>query len=93
MPKYIAPIFGTVPRRLAQRIEPAGQKESYVKYRKGLTRSKILDFLIEGDSIRATRLIKNWNRSFPQNPILYDDIGVSEITDRLLKKAKKKANP
>ena len=93
MPKYIAPILGTVPRRLAQRIEPAGQKESYVKYRKGLTRSKILDFLIEGDSIRATRLIKNWNRSFPQNPILYDDIGVSEITDRLLKKAKKKARP
>jgi polyhydroxyalkanoate synthesis regulator phasin len=93
MPKYIAPILGTVPRRLAQRIEPAGQKESYVKYRKGLTRSKILDFLIEGDSIRATRLIKNWNRSFPQNPILYDDIGVSEITDRLLKKAKKKAKP
>ena len=93
MPKYIAPILGTVPRRLAQRIEPAGQKESYVKYRKGLTRSKILDFLIEGDSIRATRLIKNWNRSFPQNPILYDDIGVSEITDRLLKKAKKRAKP
>tara|TARA_R110002012_G_scaffold263824_1_gene447057 strand:- start:515 stop:796 length:282 start_codon:yes stop_codon:yes gene_type:complete len=93
MPKYIAPILGTVPRRLAQRIEPAGQKESYVKYRKGLTRSKILDFLIEGDSIRATRLIKNWNRSFPQNPILYDDIGVSEITDRLLRKAKKKSRP
>jgi len=90
MPKYIAPIFGTVPRRLAQRIEPKGQKESYTKYRKGLTRSRILDYLIEGDSIRATRLIKNWNKSFPNNPILYDDVGVSEITDRILKKAKKK---
>ena len=93
MPKYLAPIFGTVPRRLAQRIEPSGQKESYVKYRKGFTRSKILDYIIGGDSIRATRLIKNWNRSFPQNPILYDDIGVDDITKRILRKAKKKLKP
>jgi len=93
MPKYLAPLFGTVPRRLAQRIEPSGQKESYVKYRKGFTRSKILDYMIEGDSIRATRLVKNWNRSFPQNPILYDDIGVDDITKRILRKAKKKLKP
>ena len=93
LPKYIAPVFGTVPRRLAQRIEPAGQKESYVKYRKGLTRSKILDYIIEGDDIRATRLIRNWNSTFPQNPLLYDDISVDEITKRIISKAKKRANP
>ena len=49
--------------------------------------------MIEGDSIRATRLVKNWNRSFPQNPILYDDIGVDDITKRILRKAKKKLKP
>ena len=93
MPKYIAPVFGTVPRRLAERIEPEGQRKSYVKYRKGLTRSKILDYIIEGDSIRATRLIKNWNRTFPTNPLLYDDISIDQITKRIIKKAKKRANP
>tara|TARA_R100000030_G_scaffold95549_1_gene83071 strand:- start:33 stop:707 length:675 start_codon:yes stop_codon:yes gene_type:complete len=93
LPKYIAPVLGTVPRRLAERIEPAGQRKSYVKYRKGLTRAKILDFIIEGDSVKATRLIKNWNRSFPESPLLYDDISVDEITKRIINKAKKKANP
>jgi hypothetical protein len=93
MPKYIAPVLGTVPRRLAERIESEGQRKSYVKYRKGLTRSKILDYIIEGDDIRATRLIKNWNRTFPTNPLLYDDISVDAITERIINKAKKRANP
>ena len=93
MPKYIAPVFGTVPRRIAQRFETEGQRKSYVKYRKGITRSKILDYIIEGDSVRATRLIVNWNKSFPVNPILYDDIAVDQITKHIVNKAKKKANP
>jgi hypothetical protein len=93
MPKYIAPVFGTVPRRLAERIEPVGQRQSYVKYRKGLARSKILDYIIEGDDIRATRLIKNWNSTFPMNPLLYDDISVDEITKRIIHKVKKKITP
>tara|TARA_Y100000401_G_scaffold117233_1_gene125240 strand:- start:72 stop:4055 length:3984 start_codon:yes stop_codon:yes gene_type:complete len=93
MPKYLAPALGTVPRRLAERIEPAGQRKTYVKYRKGLTRSKILDHIIEGNDIKATRLIKNWNKTFPENPILYDDVSVDAITKRIISKAKKKANP
>tara|TARA_R100000988_G_scaffold42864_2_gene21201 strand:+ start:2600 stop:6511 length:3912 start_codon:yes stop_codon:yes gene_type:complete len=93
LPKYIAPVFGTVPRRVAQRIEPEGQRKSYVKYRKGLTRSKILDYIIEGNDIKATRLIKNWNNTFPESPLLYDDISVDEVTKRIINKAKKRANP
>ena len=93
MPKYVAPVLGTVPRRLAEQIEPEGQRKSYVKYRKGLTRARILDHLIDGDSIKATRLLNNWNRTFPQSPLLYDDISVDEITKRIILKAKKKANP
>jgi len=93
MPKYVAPVLGTVPRRLAEQIEPEGQRKAYVKYRKGLTRARILDHLIDGDSIKATRLLNNWNRTFPQNPLLYDDISVDEITKRIILKAKKKANP
>ena len=93
MPKYVAPVLGTVPRRLAEQIEPEGQRKAYVKYRKGLTRARILDHLIDGDSIKATRLLNNWNRTFPQSPLLYDDISVDEITKRIILKAKKKANP
>ena len=93
MPKYVAPVLGTVPRRLAERIEPEGQRTSYIKYRKGLTRAKILDHIIDGDSVKATRLLNNWNRTFPQNPLLYDDISVDEITKRIIRKAKKRASP
>ena len=93
MPKYLAPAFGTVPRRLAERIEPAGQRKSYIRQRKGLTRSKILDYIIEGDDIKASRLIKNWNRTFPTNPLLYDDISIDAIKNRIIYKAKKKLNP
>ena len=93
MPKYVAPVLGTVPRRLAEQIEPEGQRKAYVSYRKGLTRSRILDHIIDGDSIKATRLLNNWNRTFPQNPLLYDDISVDEITKRIILKAKKRANP
>jgi hypothetical protein len=93
MPKYVAPVLGTVPRRLAERIEPEGQRTSYIKYRKGLTRAKILDHIIDGNSVKATRLLNNWNRTFPQNPLLYDDISVDEITKRIIRKAKKRANP
>ena len=93
LPKYIAPVLGTVPRRLAERIEPKGQRKSYVKYRKGLTRSKILDHIIDGDSVKATRLLNNWNRTFPESPLLYDDISIDEITKRIILKAKKRANP
>ena len=93
MPKYVAPVLGTVPRRLAEQIEPEGQRKAYVKYRKGLTRARILDHLIDGDSIKATRLLNNWNRTFPQSPLLYDDISVDEITKRIILKAKKRANP
>lgn len=93
MPKYVAPVLGTVPRRLAEQIEPEGQRKAYVSYRKGLTRAKILDHIIDGDSIKATRLLNNWNRTFRQNPLLYDDISVEEITKRIILKAKKRANP
>lgn len=93
IPRYIGPALGSIPRRALERFETEGQRKSYVKYRKGLTRSKILDSIIEGNSIRATRLIANWNRAFPENPILYDDVDVDSITERIINKAKKRAMP
>ena len=93
MPKYFAPIFGTVPRRFAKRFEPAGQKQSYLEYRKGLLRSRILDYLIDGNSEMATRLIRKWNKSNPAEAFHYDDVSFDAVYKRLENKYKKRANP
>tara|TARA_R100000234_G_scaffold53895_1_gene32319 strand:+ start:5604 stop:9620 length:4017 start_codon:yes stop_codon:yes gene_type:complete len=93
MPKYISPALGTVPRRLLQGLETEEQTKSYIRYRKGQITGKILDYIIEGNSVMPARLIKNWNRTFPQNPILYDDVSVDAIRERIINKIKKRANP
>jgi hypothetical protein len=49
--------------------------------------------MIAGDSRMAQRLIREWNNSFPERPIRYDDINASEINLRLMRKYKKSMNP
>ena len=49
--------------------------------------------MIEGDVTRATRLIKQWNNSFPDRILTYDDIGPDSINQRLMRKYKKQINP
>ena len=93
MPKYYAPIFGTVPRRVAKQLEPTGQKQSYLEYRKGLLRSRILDHLIDGNSEMATRLIRKWNKSNPSEAFYYDDVSFDAVYKRLENKYKKRATP
>jgi len=91
LPKYLAPALGTVPRRALERLEPVGQRESYVKSRKGFERAKALDALIEGDSEKASRIINNYNRAFgAENPLTYEDYDADSITNRIINKIKKK---
>ena len=56
-PKNLAPIFGTAVRRVAQRFATEKQEEDYIKYRKGLIRSQILDALAVGNDKTSTRLL------------------------------------
>jgi len=91
--KNIVPIFGTIPRRIAQQFETTGQRESYVKFRYSKIHPRILDYMIDGNSRMAQRLIREWNGSFPERPIMYDDIGPKAINRRLENKYKKRMNP
>ena len=93
IPKYILPIFGTVPRRFAFRLETEGQKKQYTKTRKGSVRQRILDNLIKGNEKEAVKLIKAWNNANPYGMLYYEDYGVDAIYERLEYLAKKRATP
>ena len=93
MPKYLAPALGTVPRRVAERYKPAGQQKADTKRRKGIVKTKIFEYMIDGNDVMSARLIENWNRSYPENPIMYDDIDADAIYNFLKKKAERRANP
>ena len=97
MPKYVAPILGTIPRRGLERFEKRfapGQRQAYVKRMKQLRLADIKDAIIDGDSNKATRLIFDYNRTFgSENPIGYEDWNADAITERIINKAKKRANP
>ena len=91
--RNLAPIGGTIPRRIAQQFETKGQRKSYVKYRYSKIHPRILDYMIDGNNRMAQRLIREWNRSFPERPIMYDDIGPKAINRRLMNKYEKSMNP
>ena len=91
--KYFAPMFGTTPRRLAQKFETEGQKETYIRYRRGIVRGRILDYLIDGKDKDASKTLLAWNRSYPEESLFYDDIGIDAIFERLENKYKKRLNP
>ena len=84
---------GSAARRVLERFETPKQRQDYVKFRLGRTRAKILDAMIDGDDAFANRLIKQWNNSFPERILTYEDIGPEAINQRLLTKYKKQINP
>ena len=91
--KYLAPIFGTVPRRIAQQAETEGQKETYTRYRKGIVKGRILDAFINDNEKEAIKIMDAWNRAYPEDGIYSDDIDSNAIYDRIIKKEKKRYNP
>ena len=91
--RNVAPVFGSVGRRLLGRLETQGQRKSYVKYRLTKIRPRILDYLIDGNDRMANRLVREWNNSFPERPLTYEDIDVDAINERLMNKYKKEMNP
>jgi len=94
IPKYIAPLLGTVPRRALERIEPAGQREAYVKRLKQVRLPEVKQAIIDGNSNKAFRIIENFNNAFGnENPILPDDWSPTKITDYMINKIKKGQKP
>jgi hypothetical protein len=91
--RNVAPVFGSVGRRLLSRLETEGQRKNYVKYRLTKIRPRILDYLIEGNDRMANRLVREWNNSFPERPLTYDDIDVDAINKRLMTIYKKEMSP
>ena len=91
LPKYVAPILGTVPRRFAEKFEPVGQRNAYVLRIKQLRLGDIRDAIIDGNSDKAVRLIQDYNRTYgSENPILYDDYDADAITERIINRIKKR---
>jgi len=41
----------------------------------------------------ANRLVREWNNSFPERPLTYEDIDVDAINERLMNIYKKEMNP
>ena len=97
LPKYIGPMLGTIPRRGVERFSkkfaPA-QRETGIKYRKGLTTTKVIDHLLEGNSDMAIRIVKSWNRTYGmENPITSRNINPNAIRRRIKSKYIKSIKP
>ena len=94
LPKTISPVFGTGPRRLLQRLWTEKQKEDYTTYRKGPTRTRILDALLEGKRTEALEVLREWNRVYGyENPIVFSEIDYDDMTKRYITKLEKRRRP
>ena len=91
--KYISPILGTAPRRLLQRFETEGQKETYIKYRRGIVKGRMLDAFLEENDKEAVKIMKAWNNAYPEQYFSSDDLSAEALFDRAMKKAEKRMNP
>ena len=93
-PKNLAPLLGTAPRRVSQKLWTDRQRESYIKYRKGLIRGEILDNLMIGNHQGANRSMEEWNRVYGyENPINFDEVDYDDIVERYIDKAEKAMSP
>ena len=84
--KYLSPILGTMPKRLAKRVETPKQRADRRRAMLGITKKKIFDYMLEDNDIMVKRLIREWNDSFSERPIMMDDIGVKEMNKYLMRK-------
>jgi len=85
--KYVAPVFGTVPRRLARLAETPKQRADRRRTMLTSTKKKIFDYMLRDNDIMVKRLIREWNAEFIERPLMMDDIGPEEINKYLMRKA------
>ena len=84
--KYISPILGTVPKRLAKQLETPKQRADRRRTMLTSTKKKIFDYMLNENDTMVKRLIREWNNAFPERPLMMDDIGVEEINKYLMRK-------
>ena len=84
--RYFSPLFGSVGRRALTNLETPKQRADYIRARLGPIKKEIFDSMLAGDEVTVDRIINNFNSSFPERPITYDDIGPSEINRYLERK-------
>ena len=86
-------IFGSVPKQAAKRIELPGQKKMRISGEKGRLRSKIFELFLKKKTKEAVKLIRDWNKSRPNNPFTPYDISDDDMYQYVGRKARIKANP
>jgi len=85
--KYVAPIFGTLPKRLARRLETPKQRADRRRTMLTSTKKKIFDYMLRDNDVMVKRLVREWNAEFTERPLMMDDIGPEEINKYLMRKA------
>tara|TARA_R100000458_G_C8276069_1_gene251243 strand:- start:25 stop:3993 length:3969 start_codon:yes stop_codon:yes gene_type:complete len=93
-PKNLSPIFGTGPRRALQRAWTQKQREDFTTYRKGPTRTRILDAFLDGNYPKGEEIMREWNRVYGyENPIVWSDVDYDDLTKRYITKLEKRRRP
>ena len=83
-------VMGAFPTRFAMRFQTKQQEESYLNFRKGVIKNRILDALIVKNKKQAMRVLSEWNKRHPEKRLTYEDIGIGEVLDRMRKKAERR---
>ena len=73
--------------------ETEGQKETYIKYRRGIVKGRMLDAFLDDNEKEAVKIMKAWNNAYPEQYFSVDDLSADALFDRAMKKAEKRMNP
>ena len=85
-----AKVMGAFPSRVAMRFQTKQQEESYLNFRKGVVKNRILDALIVKNKRQAMRVLSEWNKRHPEKRLTYEDIGIGAVLDRMKSKAERR---
>jgi len=91
--KGFAPVFGSIVRQAARRVETPGQKKKGISVAKGKLRTKIFEYYESGKNTQAFSLFEEWNSKRPSNPLLFEDINFSAYMVWRIRRLKEAANP
>ena len=90
VPSRASRLLGAFPARLASRLQTKQQKESYLTFRKGIIKNRILDALTIRNNREAMKILKEWNNAYPEKRITYEDISISAVIDRYKKRLERR---
>ena len=55
-------------------FETEGQKETYIKYRRGIVKGRMLDAFLDDNEKEAVKIMKAWNNAYPEQYFSVDDL-------------------